>query len=130
MAPTKRPTQAVGYCRVSTEEQGKSALGLQAQEQAIRVFCEREGITLVRMYTEVESGGVSVHERPGLRSARTHARRMRAPVVVSRLDRLSRDVEDTAHLMKRERFLVAELGADVPDFLLHNLAAFACHLSP
>ena len=49
--------QAVGYVRVSTGKQGRSGLGLEAQQTALAKFAEAEGFALVETFTETESGG-------------------------------------------------------------------------
>lgn len=116
--------QAVGYIRVSTARQGRSGLGLEAQQAAIAKFAEAEGFALLQTFTETESG--SEDDRPELNAAIERARKAKAPVVVAKLDRLSRDVAYIAGLMKSKvPFIVTELGADTDPFLLHIYAALA-----
>jgi DNA invertase Pin-like site-specific DNA recombinase len=120
--------QAVGYYRVSTQAQGRSGLGLDAQKEAVRRFCQTHGFVLVAEYDEVETGkGTDALElRPQLKAALDHAKRAMARVVVAKLDRLSRDVAFIANLMQqRVPFVVAELGTDVDPFTLHIYAALA-----
>lgn len=118
--------QAVMYRRVSTREQGKSGLGLDSQAEAIRRFCEVEDFEVVADYQDVASGKLPVEGRPGLASALECARKLRSPVIVSRLDRLSRDVAFISGLMARGvPFIVAELGAGTDPFTLHLYAALA-----
>jgi hypothetical protein len=77
-------------------------------------------------FTEVETGKGSdaLDRRPRLAAALAAAKRLRCPVLVAKLDRLSRDVHFVAGLMaQRVPFLVAELGADVDPFMLHVYAA-------
>jgi DNA invertase Pin-like site-specific DNA recombinase len=64
--------KAVGYIRVSTQEQGKSGLGLEAQQAATRAFAAREGIELARWCEELETGKGSdgLDRRPVLTRAR------------------------------------------------------------
>lgn len=115
---------AVALVRVSTSEQGKSGLGLTAQEAAIRSFAAAEGFDIVELYSEVASGSQGIEEREGLRAALAKAKKLRCPVIVSKLDRLSRDVAFISGLMSRDvPFIVAELGADVDSFVLHLYAA-------
>jgi len=116
--------QAVALVRVSTSEQGKSGLGLEAQEAAIRSFAAAEGFDIVELFSEVASGAQGIDERVGLRTALARAKKLRCPVIVAKLDRLSRDVAFISGLMARGvPFIVAELGADVDPFVLHLYAA-------
>lgn len=119
---------AIAYYRVSTERQGRSGLGLQAQEERCIAFAAQNGMALVEAFTEVETGKGSdaLDRRPQLALALAAARRRRCPVLVAKLDRLSRDVHFIAGLMaQRVPFVVAELGADVDPFMLHIYAALA-----
>src|SRR6185437_7785115 len=104
---------AVGYLRVSTEEQGRSGLGLEAQKEAIASFAECEGFTVTSWFDEVETGkGTDALERrPKLASALRAAKKERCPVLVAKLDRLSRDVHFISGLMsERVEFIVTSLG--------------------
>jgi DNA invertase Pin-like site-specific DNA recombinase len=118
----------IGYLRVSTGSQGRSGLGIEAQRQALDRFAEGEGFQLARVFTEIETGkgADALERRPQLAAALAEARRHRCPVVVAKLDRLSRDVHFVSGLMaQRVPFLVAELGPDVESFILHLFAALA-----
>jgi DNA invertase Pin-like site-specific DNA recombinase len=116
--------QAIALIRVSTSEQGKSGLGLAAQGAVIRAFAVAEGFDIVEVVEEVASGGQGIDEREGLRTALAKAKKLRCPVIVAKLDRLSRDVAFISGLMARGvPFIVAELGADVDPFVLHLYAA-------
>lgn len=118
--------QAVIYKRVSTSEQGKSGLGMEAQADMVKRFCESEGFEIVAEYQDVASGKLPIEARPGLAAALEKARKLRCPVVVSKLDRLSRDVAFISGLMSRGvPFIVAELGADTDPFILHLFAALS-----
>jgi DNA invertase Pin-like site-specific DNA recombinase len=115
---------AIALVRVSTSEQGKSGLGLAAQESAIRSFAAAEGFDIVELFSEVASGAQGIDEREGLRSALARAKKLKCPVIVAKLDRLSRDVAFISGLMARGvPFIVSELGADVDPFVLHLYAA-------
>jgi DNA invertase Pin-like site-specific DNA recombinase len=121
-------TNAVAYYRVSTTRQGKSGLGIEAQRTAVQRFAAAEGYDLVSEYVEVETGkgADALDRRPELAAALTRARKLRCPVVVAKLDRLSRDVHFISGLMAhRVPFIVAELGADADPFMLHLYAALA-----
>src|SRR5882724_708255 len=119
---------AVAYYRVSTQRQGRSGLGLEAQRTAVARFAETEGITLLCEFTEIETGkgADALDRRPQLAAALATARHAKCPVLVAKLDRLSRDVAFIAGLMaQRVPFIVAELGADADPFMLHLYAALA-----
>lgn len=117
---------AIAYSRVSTSEQGKSGLGLEAQAAAVRMFAAAEGFEIAEFIREVAGGGLGVEDRPGLRSALAKAKKLKCPVIVSKLDRLSRDVAFISGLMARGvPFIVAELGADTDPFILHLYAALS-----
>ncbi|WP_152046866.1 recombinase family protein [Aureimonas psammosilenae] len=119
---------AISYIRVSTQTQGKSGLGIEAQRAAIARFAEAEGIEIVAEHVEVETGkGVdALDRRPKLAGALAQARKAKCPVIVAKLDRLSRDVAFVAGLMaQRVPFVVAELGADADPFMMHIYAALA-----
>lgn len=118
----------IGYCRVSTAEQGRSGLGLEAQRGSIESFARAEGVTVAEWFTEVETGKGSdaLERRPKLAAALSRARKLKVPVVVSKLDRLSRDVHFISGLMaNRVEFIVCELGRQADPFVLHLFAALA-----
>jgi DNA invertase Pin-like site-specific DNA recombinase len=120
--------QAVVYTRVSTAQQGKSGLGLEAQQAAVAAFAVQHGFELAASYDEVEpgKGHDAIARRPKLAAALKHAKRLKAPVIVAKLCRLSRDVAFISALMaNRVRFIVAEIGPDVDPFMLHIYAAVA-----
>jgi DNA invertase Pin-like site-specific DNA recombinase len=119
---------AVAYTRVSTASQGRSGLGLEAQTTALARFAEAEGYALVETFSEVETGkgADALDRRPQLSAALAAARKLKAPIIVAKLDRLSRDVHFISGLMThRTPFVVAELGADTDPFMLHLYAALA-----
>jgi DNA invertase Pin-like site-specific DNA recombinase len=119
---------AIAYIRVSTGRQGRSGLGLEAQEAALARFAEAEGYTFLQTFREVESGkgADALERRPQLAEALRMAKKQRVPVVIAKLDRLSRDVAFISGLMaQRVPFIVCELGADADPFLLHLYAALA-----
>jgi DNA invertase Pin-like site-specific DNA recombinase len=123
-----RMSEMIAYLRVSTGRQGRSGLGLEAQREAIRRFAEGEKLKLAGEHVEVETGkGADALElRPQLRLALEKARKLKSPIVVAKLDRLSRDVAFIAGLMaQRVPFVVAEFGPDIDPFILHIYAALA-----
>ncbi len=119
----------VAYFRVSTREQGRSGLGIDAQRAAVARFAEAEGFEIVAEFVEVETGKGSdaLDRRPQLAAALDKARKLgKCPIIVAKLDRLSRDVHFISGLMaQRVAFVVAELGADADPFMLHLFAALA-----
>src|SRR5271168_826676 len=121
-------TDLITYIRVSTSQQGRSGLGIEAQRQALVLFAQSEGFTITREFVEVETGKGSdaLDRRPQLKAALAAAKKLRCHVAVAKLDRLSRDVHFISGLMAhRVPFVVAELGADVDPFVLHLFAALA-----
>jgi DNA invertase Pin-like site-specific DNA recombinase len=121
-------SSAIAYYRVSTQRQGRSGLGIEAQKAAVARFAEAEGIAILHEFTDVETGKGTdaLDRRPRLAEALAVARKERCPVIVAKLDRLSRDVAFVAGLMaNRVPFIVAELGADADPFMLHLYAALA-----
>jgi DNA invertase Pin-like site-specific DNA recombinase len=118
----------IAYVRVSTAQQGKSGLGLAAQQEAITRFAAAEGREVLATFVEVEAGkgADALDRRPQLADALAAARKAKCAVVVSKLDRLSRDVHFISGLMSHKvPFVVAELGPDVDPFVLHLYAALA-----
>jgi DNA invertase Pin-like site-specific DNA recombinase len=118
----------VDYVRVSTSQQGRSGLGIEAQRVALARFASDEGFEIVGEFVEVEPGKGSdaLDRRPQLAAALAKARALRSPVVVAKLDRLSRDVHFISGLMtRRVPFLVAELGPEVDPFVLHLYTTLA-----
>ena len=109
---------AIAYIRVSTQRQGKSGLGLEAQQAALTRFAEAEGYRLAETFQEVETAWVMTRW--------SAARKAKAPVVVAKLCRLGRDVHFVSGLMAHKvPFIVTELGADADPFMLHIYAALA-----
>ena len=115
--------QIIGYVRVSTAGQGASGLGLEAQQAAIDAYAAAHGATVVRIYTEVESGRKS--DRPELAKALAHAKRSRATLVVAKLDRLARNVAFLSRLMEAKADFVACDNPAANKLTLHILAAVA-----
>src|SRR5215510_3261385 len=121
-------SKAVAYLRVSTRQQQRSGLGIEAQRAAIARFAEAEDITIIAEFTEAETGkgADALDRRPQLAAALAAARSARCSVLVSKLDRLSRDVAFVSGLMaQRVPFIMAELGRDADPFMLHLYAALA-----
>jgi len=120
--------KAIAYLRVSTQQQHRSGLGIEAQRTAVGRFAEVEGITIIREFVEAETGkgADALDRRPQLAAALAAARSAKCAVLVSKIDRLSRDVAFVSGLMaQRVPFIVAELGRDADPFMLHLYAALA-----
>jgi DNA invertase Pin-like site-specific DNA recombinase len=117
MATLSSPLRAVGYIRVSTDDQADSGLGLEAQRSAIEGEAVRRGWDLVHVFTDTASGR-SLSRRPGLEEALVTLENGGASaLVVSKLDRLSRSTKDFATLMERAQRkgwapVVLDLGVD------------------
>jgi DNA invertase Pin-like site-specific DNA recombinase len=119
---------AIAYYRVSTGGQAKSGLGLDAQAAAVAHFAEAENYQILVALSECETGkgADALDRRPKLAEALRQARKAKCPVIVAKLDRLSRDVHFISGLMAHKvPFIVAELGADVDPFMMHIYAAVA-----
>lgn len=134
-ARASRPAQlpsttqpAIGYLRVSTKEQGRSGLGLGAQRLAIETFGAREGFSIKSWYQDVQTGAGAdaLLLRPGLATALKEARAAHCPLMVAKLDRLSRNVHFITGLMEHKvHFIVTALGRDCDEFTLHIYASLA-----
>jgi DNA invertase Pin-like site-specific DNA recombinase len=122
------PKVLIGYLRLSSGQQDRSGLGLEAQRACIEHFATTEGFELLKVFTEIETGAGAdaLDRRPQLAAALEEARRRRCPLIVAKLDRLSRDVHFISGLVaQRVRFIVGELGPDADAFVIHLFAAMA-----
>jgi len=115
----------IAYYRVSTDRQGKSGLGLEAQRDAVETFLNGGNWQLVAEFTEIESG--KRNDRPELAAALDACRHQKAQLVIAKLDRLARNVHFISGLMESGVDFVA---ADMPEankLTVHLLAAVAEH---
>lgn len=104
----------ITYARVSTDEQGVTGLGLDAQAATIAASLSQRGWTQADAFSDVASGK-SMNGRPGLAAAITHAKRTGGILVAAKLDRISRDVIDFASLLgQAEREGWSVLVLDLP----------------
>lgn len=114
----------IAYYRVSTQKQGESGLGLEAQRQAVQHLAKNAPI--LAEYTEIESG--KRHEnRPELTAAIEESKRLGATLLIAKLDRLTRNVHFISGLMDAD---VDFRAADAPyanRLTIHIMAAFAEH---
>lgn len=117
-------SKAVAYYRVSTKQQGRSGLGLDAQRAAIQELVTRENIELVGEYTEIETG-TGKRLRPQLYKAIEACRQSEAILLIAKLDRLARNVHFLTGLMESGiRFRACDLP-EADRFTVHILAAVA-----
>lgn len=110
----------VAYIRVSTDKQEASGLGLEAQLDYINTAAAQQGWNIVATYSEAVSGSVAPQDRPEMAKALSHG----LPIVAAKIDRISRDVEHMASLMKRAVLKIATMPT-ADNFQLHLFAALA-----
>lgn len=115
----------VAYYRVSTDKQGKSGLGLEAQRKAVEDFLDGGNWELVEEFTEIESG--CRKDRPELERAMAACRKHKATLVIAKLDRLARNVAFVANLMESGVEFVAVDMPQANKLTVHILAAVAEH---
>src|SRR5258708_450619 len=117
----------VGYFRVSTQRQGDSGLGLDAQREAVARHVANTGGKLIESFTEVETGKGkdALKKRPQLRQALEQCKKLGAALVIAKLDRLGRNVHFLSGLMEAGvRFVACDIP-EANEFTLHVMAAFA-----
>jgi DNA invertase Pin-like site-specific DNA recombinase len=117
----------VAYYRVSTQQQGRSGLGLDAQRRSVASYLN--GGHLLGEFTEVETGKGSnaLDKRPELRAALEQCKRRKATLLVAKLDRLARNVHFLSGLMESGVKFIAVDMPDVNRLTVHVLAAVAEH---
>jgi DNA invertase Pin-like site-specific DNA recombinase len=115
----------VAYYRVSTDRQGKSGLGLEAQQQAVRAYLNGGYRNLAGEFTEVETG--KQNDRPELTKALALCKKHWARLVIAKLDRLSRNLAFIAQLMDGGVEFVAVDNPHANKLTVHILAAVAQH---
>lgn len=115
--------RVVAYYRVSTEAQGRSGLGLEAQRQAVLTLCKSRGWEVIAELTEVESGKRA--DRPQLAAALHRAKVTGATLVVAKLDRLSRSVAFLSALQDSGAKFVAADMPEANELTVHIMAAVA-----
>jgi DNA invertase Pin-like site-specific DNA recombinase len=116
---------AVPYYRVSTERQGISGLGLEAQQKAVQDYAAANNLSLQPHYIEIESGRKT--KRPVLDAALQHCRDTGALLLIAKLDRLGRNVAFISRLMEARVDFVAVDNPHANKLMLHIMAAFAEH---
>lgn len=114
----------IAYYRVSTDKQGRSGLGLDAQRQAVASFVAGRG-DILKEFTEIESG--RKNDRPQLAEALVLCRKHKAQLIIAKLDRLARSVHFISGLLESG---VDFIAVDMPSanrLTIHILAAVAEH---
>jgi DNA invertase Pin-like site-specific DNA recombinase len=115
----------VAYFRVSTDRQGKSGLGLEAQRESVLNYLDGGRWTLIAEFTEIESG--KRNDRPELGKALAACKKQKAKLVIAKLDRLSRNLAFIAALMDSGVEFVAVDNPHANKLTIHILAAVAQH---
>jgi Resolvase, N terminal domain len=115
----------ITYFRVSTTRQGRSGLGLEAQQQALDIFLHGHGELIVESFTEIESG--RRNDRPQLAAALDACRRHKAVLLIAKLDRLARNVHFINGLMESG---VEFIAVDMPEANRLTIHIFAARVLP
>src|SRR6516165_10321683 len=115
----------IAYYRVSTDRQGKSGLGLDAQRKAVEDYLNGGRWTLVDEFTEIESG--KRNDRPKLEEALVACKKRKAKLVIAKLDRLSRNLAFIATLMESSVEFLAVDNPHATKLTIHILAAVYQH---
>lgn len=117
--------KAIPYYRVSTERQGQSGLGLEAQQLSVTTFAKANGYDLGKAFVEVESG--KRQKRPILLKALQQCKEQKATLLIARLDRLARSVLFVSTLMESGVEFKAVDNPYASKLVVHIMAAFAEH---
>lgn len=126
----------IAYYRVSTQKQGASGLGLEAQQEAVARYLSGSALELTGEFVETETGkgADALVKRPQLRAALEACRKSGAKLLIAKLDRLARNVHFITGLMEAAkgngRNAVKFVACDMPeanDLTIHIMAAFAEH---
>jgi DNA invertase Pin-like site-specific DNA recombinase len=122
---TENKENCVAYYRVSTEQQGRSRLGLEAQKKAVLDYLKGGRWGLIAEFTEIESGKKA--DRPELEQALKLCKKANAMLVIAKLDRLARNVHFISGLMERGVKFCAVEFPNADPFMLHVHAAMSEH---
>lgn len=115
----------VGYLRVSTKSQRIDGLGMTSQERLVGEYVTRQKGTLIGIFREVESGAKTDRERPALSDALALAKKLKATLIVAKLDRLSRNAEFLLRLQNSNASFVCCDCPNVDKFTVGILALVA-----
>lgn len=113
----------IAYYRVSTDEQGKSGLGLEAQKQAVMGYLNGGSWQLLKEFTEIESG--KINERPELQKALKECKRYNATLIIAKLDRLSRNTAFIANLLETDTEFIAVDNPNANKLFIRIMAAIS-----
>lgn len=119
----------IAYYRVSTQKQGQSGLGLEAQKNSVKAYLNGGNWECLAEYVEVETGKGSnaIDKRPQLRAALESCKKQGATLIIAKLDRLARNVHFISGLMESKvKFVACDLP-EANELTLHVMAAFAEH---
>ena len=119
----------IAYYRVSTQKQGQSGLGLEAQKNSVNAYLNGGNWECLAEYVEVETGKGSnaIDKRPQLRAALESCKKQGATLIIAKLDRLARNVHFISGLMESKvKFVACDLP-EANELTLHVMAAFAEH---
>src|SRR5882672_10623889 len=119
------PASFVAYVRVSTDKQGSSGLGLEAQREAVARYVGAAGGMIVASFEEIESG--KKNDRPQIAAALAVSRARHATLIIAKLDRLARNVAFISSLMESGVDFVAVDNPHATRLTIHILAAVAEH---
>ena len=122
---TDKKTKFIAYYRVSTDRQGKSGLGLEAQRNAVVDYLNGGKWELIEEYVEIESG--KRDDRPELIKALEACKKKKATLVIAKLDRLARNVSFISGLMEAGVDFIAVDFPEANRLTLHIMAAVAEH---
>lgn len=115
---------AIAYYRVSTQKQGASGLGLEAQQYSVEAYARSNDLTIAATYTEVETG-TNKRKRTEIYKALDECKRLGAVLLIAKLDRLARNVHFISGLMESGIKFVCVDNPSVTPLTLHVLAAVA-----
>ena len=117
----------IAYYRVSTQKQGRSGLGLEAQRSAVQAYAKANDLVIAAEYTEVETGkgADALDRRPQLAAALAAAKKAKTAIVIAKLDRLTRDVAFGATLMVKKVPFIDVQYPHADPFSIHIRLALA-----
>jgi site-specific DNA recombinase len=120
----KNTNRAIGYVRVSTQEQAQDGVSLDVQRDKIRAYCKSHGIRLIDIKADHGISGGTM-ERPALQAAIAAIDRGQADtLIVVKLDRLTRSVKDLCHLV--DKYFAHEASAQTRAALRYRTVLGAC----
>jgi DNA invertase Pin-like site-specific DNA recombinase len=117
----------IAYYRVSTQKQGRSGLGLEAQRSAVQAYAKANDLEIAAEFTEVETGkgADALERRPQLAAALQAAKKAKTAIVIAKLDRLTRDVAFGATLMVKKVPFIDVQYPHADPFSIHIRLALA-----